>query len=94
MPTVATRLKGLLCRSHDLLDENVPDSHQILDGRDINANEDTIVRDRLRPGILLASMGRKTPYSSGIRDAGHRVTEYLWTFITLVRGFHSSINNI
>ena len=58
MPTVATRLKGLLW-SHDLLDENVPDSHQILDGRDINANEDTIVRDRLRPGILLASMGEK-----------------------------------
>ena len=59
MPTVATRLKGLLCRSHDLLDENVPDSHQILDGHDINANEDTIVRDRVRPGILLASMGEK-----------------------------------
>jgi hypothetical protein len=86
MSTVATRLKGLLCRSHDLLDANVPDSHQILDGRDINANEDTIVRDRLRPGILLASMA-KSPYSSGIRDAGHPVTECLWTFITLVRGF-------
>jgi len=45
--------------ANDLLDKNVPDSHQILDGRDINANEDTIVRDRLRPGILLASMGEK-----------------------------------
>ena len=90
MPTVATRLKGLLCRSHDLLDENVPDSHQILDGHDINATEDTIVRDRVRPGILLASMGENSLFFRYSRcgTPGDRVSVDVYNLGPWILQFH------
>ena len=55
--------------------------------RGLDISYETVRRWVLKFGPVIARRLRRQRHSSGIRDAGRRVTEYVSIFLTLVRGF-------
>jgi hypothetical protein len=63
------------------------DVEDLLADRGLDLSFETVRRWVLKFGPVIARRLRRQRHSSGIRDAGRRVTEYVSIFLTLVRGF-------